>query len=79
MSQLEPSQEAYFEKIQEIHRQIKNGKFADMASSIQLYITKINISNEEFNSNQIDSQMNTLLNTCLVFGFLKLKEYKNAR
>jgi len=23
--------------------------------------------------------MNTLLNTCLVFGFIKLKEHKNAR
>lgn len=29
--------------------------------------------------NLMDSEMNLLLNECLIFGFLKLKEYKNAR
>ena len=58
---------------------MKNGKFADTVQSIQQYILKININLEELNVNQVDSEMNTLLNTCLVFGFIKLKEYKNAR
>ena len=70
------------EKIQEIQRSLQRGKFAETVSSVQQYILKLNEAQARSNQqvvNIVDSEMNLLLNECLIFGFLKLKEYKNAR
>lgn len=58
------------EKVPKIQNQILSGKFAEMVSTVQHYILALN--DEE-------SEMNMFLNICLIFGFIKLKEYKNAR
>ena len=58
------------EKIKKVRNYMLNGKFAEMVSSVQQYILALD---EE------ESDMNMLLNICLIFGFIKLKEFKNAR
>ena len=58
------------EKIKKVQTYILNGKFAEMVTIVQQYILSLD---EE------KSDMNMLLNICLIFGFIKLKEYKNAR
>ena len=69
----------YIDKIAEIQDYFRNGKFSEAAAEIQMYTLKLDVDQNTNNITLVDSEMVTLLIELLVFGFLKLKEYKNAR
>lgn len=73
----------YYDTIEQLERFTREGKLNQSVAVIQEYLLKFNSMLEgdqkSVQMNIVDSEMNMLLNELLIFNYIKLKEFQNAR
>lgn len=73
----------YYDTIEQLERFTREGKFNQSVAVIQEHLLKFNSMLEgdqkSLQMNVVDSEMNMLLNELLIFNYIKLKEFQNAR
>lgn len=73
----------YYDIIEQLERFTCEGKFNQSVAVIQDHLLKVNskLENEKKSAkmNVVDSEMNLFLNQLLIFNYIKLKEFNNAR
>lgn len=72
-------EEEFTKKFQRITEYFLKGKFTEATATIQKLIMRIDEADISEPQQDITQDLNLLLNQLLIFGFIKLKEYHNAR